>query len=345
VTIWTTNALDKKDNFILKNMESTINGVNIRYFKNILRPDAMYFSPEMFLNMKKGMNDFDIIHIHSWRGFQDIFASIFSLSSNTPMVLHTHGTLPIFNRLKKTKFIYDRLIGRMILKSFKKVCALSDFEAFCFNQLGVAQKKIELLPNGIDLSKYSCVNKKGDFRKKYDISFDTKIILYVGRIDITKGLDVLLISLEKILKKLNNVLLVIMGPNAGYKDVLMSMMKIKSLNDNVIFTGFVDENIKFSALLDSDVFVTPYYSGFPLTFLEAVLFKCPIITLSNELKWINKVGKITCNSICDLTESILYILNIEDINDHYGNGFKEVIKEFDLDNVVSKLEDLYYSII
>ena len=59
-------------------------------------------------------------------------------------------------------------------------------------EMGVSKNKIEIIPNGINLSDYQNLPEKGEFRKKYGIKNDEKIILYLGRINRIKGIDMLI---------------------------------------------------------------------------------------------------------------------------------------------------------
>ena len=57
----------------------------------------------------------------------------------------------------------------------------------------------------------------------------------------------------------------------------------------------MSEKEKITIFVDADVFVTPSFSGFPVTFLEACACSTPIITTNkgDELDWIhNKVGYV-----------------------------------------------------
>lgn len=76
--------------------------------------------------------------------------------------------------------------------------------------------KIIILPNGIDLSTLSNSRQKGLFKKKFGIDNDTRIDLYLGRINKIKDIDTLVKAFVNVAKSLEKVLLVIAGPDDGF---------------------------------------------------------------------------------------------------------------------------------
>lgn len=118
------------------------------------------------------------------------------------------------------------------------------------------------------------------------------------------------------------------------------------IDEKVLLTGFVKKRDKLGALRDSDVFVTPNYWGFPVTFLEACLAGCPIVTTSDELDWIhNNVGYVVDSSPIALAKAITNILRDEATRERFRNNCKSAIKNFDISTGVSQLEDTYKSVV
>ena len=74
--------------------------------------------------------------------------------------------------------------------------------------MGIYEDKVTILPNGIQVSKYPDF-KKGEFREKYRYTDKDRIILYIGRIHESKGLDYLAKSFNEIRKVKNDVELVL----------------------------------------------------------------------------------------------------------------------------------------
>lgn len=98
-----------------------------------------------------------------------------------------------------------------------------------------------------------------------------KYILYLGRGDERKNINGL-IKAFKILKEKYNMpqKLVLAGPNIGYHIP-------KDLEDEVHFTGYVEEDKKWELLRNADVFVFPsFYEGFGIPIIEAQKVGTPV---------------------------------------------------------------------
>ncbi|MDI6846757.1 MAG: glycosyltransferase family 4 protein [Candidatus Bathyarchaeia archaeon] len=105
---------------------------------------------------------------------------------------------------------------------------------------------------------------------------------------------------------------------------------------------FVD---KMAALVDSDVFVTPSFYGFPMTFLEACAVGTPIITttLRDHLPWIDgNVGCVTSPNLSEMAEAMYRIISNEELREKFSRNCKRFVKsEFSLEKAAEKLEQVY----
>jgi len=299
-------------------------------------------SPAMARALKKTINEFDIIHLHSWRHFQDIAVHYYSKKYGVPYILQAHGSLPRIMTKQMLKWIYDVSFGNRLLRDASKVIALSQLEAQQYRGMGVPEEKIAIVPNGIDLSEYAVLPPKGCFKRKFGIGDDEKIMLYVGRLHESKGLDLLARAFKIVSKGVNNVRLVVVGPDDGYATAFSRLISSLGIEEKVLFTGFVEKKGKLAAFVDSDVFVTPRFYGFPVTFLEACLAGCPIITASDELDWINNnVGYVTEYSSDALAKAVATVLHDEQVNRTFRNNCRHIIKNFDISTVTRQVEKVY----
>ena len=73
--------------------------------------------------------------------------------------------------------------------------------------------------------------------------------------------------------------LVLVGKKGWYYEEIFESIKTLNVDSNVIVTGFVTQEEKFSLLASASVFVYPsIYEGFGLPILEALGFALPVIT-------------------------------------------------------------------
>jgi len=346
VAIYTTSALDHRRDFKGSPAEVELDGYRVLYFPRIFRFSGFNVSPTMARALQKTLREFDIIHLHSWRQFQDVIVHYYAKRYGVPYVLQAHGSLPRIMTKQRLKRIYDMSFGYSLLRDASKVIALSQTEAQQYRDMGVLKEKIDIIPNGIDLSEYGDLPPKGAFKKKFGIDDDEKIVLYLGRIHQSKGLDLLAEAFRVVTKELENVRLVVVGPDDGYAAAFSRLISDLGIEKKVLLTGFVEKRDKLAALVDSDVVVTPRFYGFPVTFLEACLAGSPIITASDELDWIDyNVGYVVQNSPVALAKAISKILQNERLRRRFRNNCTRAIENFDISMVTRQLEDTYNAVV
>jgi len=347
VEVYTTNAYDQRRNFKSLDKQIVVCNIKVTYFSNLLRINNLYVAPEMVAKLWKTLENFDIVHVHFGRQPYDTFFGLKEKALSAPYVLQAHGALPHIGRMGWAKLFYDKLFGWRTIKNASRVIALSNVEAEQYKRVGVPEEKIAIIPNGIDLSEYAELPPKGSFKKKFNIPEDRKIILYLGRIHKTKGIDILIKAYAYLKNemKCRNAVLVIAGPDDGYLGEARTLVNSLGLYDSVMFTGFISNEDKLKALIDAEIFVTPSFYGFPITFLEACVVGTPIVTtnLGDTLEWINgKVGYVVQPKTEYLARAIYQIIIDEKLHERLSRNSQNIVKTvFSIEKVVDKLEQLY----
>jgi glycosyltransferase involved in cell wall biosynthesis len=354
VTVFTSNLADLHQSKLLPAGYYIVNGVSVFYFQSLWRYRTFMFTPSI-INGLKDLDDFDAVHIHDARSFQGICTYLWDKIKQVPYVFQPHGSflssMPEPCNLRMLKLFLDKLVGVKIVKNASKIIALSRVEAEQYKRMGVPEEKIAIIPNGIDLSEYVNLPPKGSFKKKFNIPEDRKIILYLGRIHKTKGIDFLIKAYAYLKNKMNfkDAVLVIAGPDDGYLNEVKALANSLGVYNSVMFTGFISSEDKLRALVDADVFVTPSFYGFPMTFLEACAVGTPIVTtsLGDTLEWIDRnVGYVTQPTPQDLAEAIYGIISDDELYRRFSKNCIEIVKsEFSIEKVVERLEKLYEEVV
>ena len=351
VEVFTTNAYDQTCNFKPKFREQLMDGFKVTYFNNLIRSGNIFFSPEMIVALQKKLKEFDVAHTHFGRQAYDIAVDYYSQRYRVPYVLQAHGDLPRIMAKQRLKLIYDLLFSHKVLKDASKVIALSQVEVGQYKRMGVPEEKIAIIPNGIDLSEYADLPPKGSFKKKFNIPENNRIILYLGRIHKTKGIDLLVKAYSQLVNcmELKETVLVIAGPDDGYLHEVKSLASSLSISDSVLFTNFISTEDKRKALVDADLFVTPSFYGFPMTFLEACAVGTPIITttLGDTLEWINgNVGYVTPPTYYDLAKAAYTIISDAELAEKFSRNCRKIVRsEFSLKKTVDRLEQVYKDVV
>ena len=122
-----------------------------------------------------------------------------------------------------------------------------------------------------------------EIRKKYGLSTTDKILIFVGRLSVEKGIDKLLEAVQLI--KNTNVKVLIVGSiiyNTSIVDDYQNKLRklAEAIKDNVIFTGYVAHEELPKVYSSADIAVLPSMWNEPagLTMLEAMACGIPVIT-------------------------------------------------------------------
>lgn len=323
-------------------------GITVKKFPCELNLSFFLFSPSMKAWLDRNIRNFDIIHLHDFRSYQNHIASLYANKYQVPYVVQAHGDVPYMQK-RALKKLYDQIWGKEIIGRASKLFALTGLEKRQYMAMGADEQKIAIVPNGIDYSHYEDLPEPGSFRKKHRIPQDEKIVLYLGRLHKTKGIELLVSSFRQILDRYPGSRLILIGPDDGNKNSLVKQIDSYGIASNVIFLGFVDDLEKRMALVDADVFVTPRYSGYPITFLEACACGVPIITTDSgdPIDWINNnYGSVVKYDQSELSAAIADMLGNCSIKRRIASDSRSFVSNnFDWKVIAGKVNGIYHDII
>ena len=165
-------------------------------------------------------------------------------------------------------------------------CVVVSSEVARDNLRGIGVKsRIEVIPNGVALDRFSPVESEGAksrLRERLELDSDVEVVLFVGPIVARKGVDLLVEAWKSVAPKRPRARLVLVGPRyqdagvslrggPGFQIALEKGIRESGLEDRVVFTGPVDEIEAYYKA--ADVFVFPSKrEGMPNAVLEA--FAC-----------------------------------------------------------------------
>jgi glycosyltransferase involved in cell wall biosynthesis len=352
VTVYTTDTFGAEGR--IDKLEETIDGIKIRRFRNISNELAfhhnIHFSPTMYFQIKNEMRSFDIIHMHDYRTLQNIFVHKYATRYDIPYALQAHGSLPKIMTKFVLKNIYDNLWGQKLLADASKVIALSKQEVEQYQNMGVNIKKIETIPNGINLEEFSTLPKRGLFRKRWGISETQPVILFLARIHKIKGLDILIDAFAGLIKTLPTTVLVLAGPDNGYLSFVKRRLSVLGIENKVLLTGPLYGPEKISAYVDADVFALPsVYEIFGISIIEACACGLPVVVtdrcgIAGLIE--GQVGIVVPYNSDKLLEALVNLLNDKEKRSIYGYNGKKLAKErFNWTVIAQQVESAYLTMI
>lgn len=339
VTIITTNF-----NFDTKYAE-TMDDVEIIPFKCIANLGLFLYTPEINVWLKNNMKYYDVVHLHNVRSYQNIIVHKYAKKYRLPYVLQGHGTILRIIEKKILKQLYDIVFGHKIIKNAHKYVAVSNIEKGQYLQMRIDSSKISLIPNALKIDDFNDLPEKGLFRKKIGVKNETKLILYLGRIHKIKGIDFLIKSFSILCNELEDVVLVIAGPDDGYLRDLEKLAIKTSATDKIKFVGYTEKKM---GCVDADVLVYPsIHEIFGLVPFEAIMCGTPIIVSEGsgcgELVKEAKCGSLVkYGDINDLNKKIKYIFeNPNETENMVMAGKKYIMKNLTWEQNVDKFESDY----
>lgn len=238
------------------------------------------FSPELWQYYRKHAHEYDIVHIHGPFHFAGWVP--FWTRSKAKKVFTVHGTLDRW-AMKKSGW-KKNLISALFQRKYVEQCDLiqvhnPDEEEDLVRYLGHPHPHVVTINNGMLLSDYDQLPAKGQFRQQYGLDSDTPLILFLSRINIKKGLDLLLPAFQHILREYPKARLFITGPDDGYLSYVTEFIQKNHLSEQIKLTGMLTGEDKLKAIVDADVFALPTYSeSFSLAALEAMVCGTAVLT-------------------------------------------------------------------
>lgn len=255
---------------------------NSREFRRI-KPDFIYFSPEMQRAAPGLVGDADVIHGHGlYVGTNYIFGRE-CRRQHKPLVYHVHGMFEpfILHRSRWKKQLVRWVFENANFRYARLWRALTAKEADQIRACGIKQP-IVIAPNGLNLADFpQPMDSEAPIQLASGQSLVKKAlrILFLGRIHPKKGLDLLLYAWARLSSSTKNWELVIAGPDEqGHLAQIQELASALGVRDQIVFTGPVTGEVKTRLLYSSDLFILSSYSeGFSMSLLEAMACGLPVI--------------------------------------------------------------------
>ena len=168
---------------------------------------------------------------------------------------------------------------------------------------GAPEEKIGIVPCGVNLELFR-PEKKRLARQRLEFNPDDILLLYVGRFDALKGLDILLTAMT-CLKSSDRFRLVIVGGDGEDHHAHQSLIeKTRELgiSERCVFTGPIEHQYLPSFYNSADVLVIPSrYESFGLVGLEALACGRPVVStpvgaMDNLLRDVRAVRMVSNSS-------------------------------------------------
>lgn len=277
---------------------------------------------------------FDVLHFHE--PWVPMLSSQILAKSKSANVATFHAKLPetvLTKTIEKVITPYTK----SILKYFDSLTAVSTAAATYVETL--TSRKINIIPNGIDTTKY---------QQKMPTGIElNKTILYIGRLEKRKGVKYLIKAFEQLKEHVPEATLIIAGDGPD-RIKLEKYTKEKQVT-KVKFLGYVDEVTKLKLLNDAALLCSParYGESFGIVLLEAMASGTVIVAGNNPgystvLTGTGQISLVDTKNVADFQEKLALLLCDIRLRAAWLDWSTAEIKQYDYKNVVDKYEDIYF---
>lgn len=167
-------------------------------------------------------------------------------------------------------------------------------------------------------------------KKAFQIKIDDPYILYVGTIQPRKNVQTLIKSFALFKKNHPEFKLVLVGKKGWLTENIFASVP-KDMKDDIMFTGYVDDEEKNELYRKAFCFVLPsLYEGFGIPLLEAMSHHCPVI--SSFSSSLTEVGGEAClyfdpKSYTDLEEKLETLFENKELrSEMIAKGNKQITR-------------------
>ena len=222
-------------------------------------------------------------------------------------IVHTHTPKPallgqLAARLAGVPIVVNTLHGltfrdgtpplkKQLLVWLDKACAAmshfilsqnpDDIETFV--REGIApREKLRFLGNGIDVRRFDAgripAETTARLRAEFGIEPGQKVVGFVGRMVVEKGILELVAAMEEVARRVPGVRLLVIGPDEGERSDAIGKgdVRFDPVRPFAVFTGLRDDMPEMLSLMD--LFVLPSHrEGFPRSPMEAASMGRPVI--------------------------------------------------------------------
>ncbi|MGD9215001.1 MAG: glycosyltransferase [Desulfobacteraceae bacterium] len=330
-----------------------IHGVRHYYFSVQFTP--LLVSLPMAIELRKTIRNYDLLHIHALYRFPTTFAAFLCRKYNIPYIVEPHGSLDPYLYKQSAhnvwaKRAYEKMFDLPNLNAASAIHFSSAEEMARTDFLNLRAPGV-VVPNGLHWNRFKSLPSRGGLRKRLGLA-DEPMILFLGRINFKKGLDLLVQAFSEVAAVLDDAVLVIAGPdNNGYAKVVHGWIAARGLSDKVYWQEMLYDDEVLEAYVDADVFVLPSYTeNFGIAVVEAMACALPVV-ISDQVNISNEVSQSAAGIVVGLTSQEIARATISIMEDkklacRMGKAGRELAKNrYAYDHIIEQLTGVYKTII
>ncbi|HWQ44391.1 MAG TPA: glycosyltransferase family 4 protein, partial [Methanosarcina barkeri] len=262
--------------------------------------EAVIFAAKLFPALRK--EKFDLIDVSVFPYFSCFTVKAVSVLKKNPSVFTWHEVWDDYwyEYMGRAGF-FGKLVEKLVSKISDKNIAVSDWTKKRLEILGVPEKNITVIPNGIDSNRISEIEPEGG---QTSAGLESKIydIIFAGRLIKEKNVDVLIKAVALFKADFPEIRCCIVG-DGPEREVLVRLADELGVRENVDFAGFQEYEALIAKIKTSKVLVLPSSrEGFGMVVIEAFACRVPVVTVRERYNAAQGLVENSCGIVVELGE-------------------------------------------
>lgn len=325
------------------------------YYKNGLNA-----SLNCYRTVKRILDDFqpDIIHDQT-PGPVALAVFRYAKKRDIPLVSTDHAYPDNLTQQLKLPHVAKKPINSMMNKYFVSFLKRSEYATMPTEQAVadlIPQKRkpfkvpVEALSNGIDLSRFAKGRANKEIYDEYKIPKNKPIVLYIGRVDPEKSLDILMKAFIKAHEKVPDAHLVVVGDGSA-RSKLEGIIEKAGLNKNAHFLGrVVGDNLPQLYRTGTVFAITSKTETQSIVLMEAMASGLPCVAVDagavHELVKNNKNGYLVeADDIAAVANSLVKILTNKERQAKMSEESVARAAKHDISHTLTRMEEIYTQVL
>lgn len=284
----------------------------------------------------------DIVHAHLQKSVVSCLLACFLC--NAKVIIHEHG--PIFRG--GTGCIYRLLLKLLGSKATASIANSQATKAALSKTIGLGEKTIFVVSNFIDFDRFDpALYDREEVRRTLSITGDKIVVGFVGRLDICKGIDLLIQAAAMLCDEDERYHFVIAG-EGSQRQLLESMVNRLKLGERVTFTGLCERPEEIMTAFDVAV-VPSRREAFGISAVEFMRMRVPVIASAvGGLTEIVKDGgtgllldELKAKKIADAVKRLVHDASLKQ---GLMDRAEEFSRKFDGADQIKRIESIYSSL-
>jgi len=288
--------------------------------------------------------DYDLIHAHITYPSALIAYTINKLRG-TPYLVTCQGD-ELLDYPESRSLRYIKPLLSLALRNAGRVHSISlAIKRSLVHNFGVHPEVIEVIPNGVDLGKFS-PEPKLDLHGEYGADF---VLINVSRLSPKNNIETTIEAVRRVKDSGRDLKYLIVGDGAE-RERLVSLVRRLGLESTVVFTGWINHDILPGYMAGADAFIrTSVTEGLGIVFLEAMACGTPVI--ASRVQGILDIVRdretgllVDPEDAGDIARAIVELMENPELRRRLRDNGLKFVKKFDWEHVCRRTERLYFEI-